>query len=282
MAINKIQIIFEENMKIEKIISHIKLPNGVSSTNDKIKAYLNIKAEQIIKIHNPYLDFNINNIHTKNNIFVLDIIPRYVFMVAYTISHTNHPYFIYLNLDDKYINVLIPIGKDYKQANTQDYINVINSINNDKTNKTNKNKPLLVACYLFLKDTLKTRVDGILYSQYSILTCDNMTLCHNKMNELSHSKLSENEYKQKYTQYQDYYMKMGVDLLQKYFNLLENKNYSEAYDLLKGGSSKFSKYYGKTRLNNFFKNNKKIIGHLEVFISLYELLHMARMKLLNY
>ena len=279
MDINKIQIIFEENMKIDKIISHIKLPNGVSSTNDKIKAYLNIKAEQIIKLHNPYLDFNINNIHTKNNIFVLDNIPRYVFMVAYTISNTNHPYFIYLNLDDKYINVLIPIGKDYKQANTQDYINVINSIPN---NKSNKNNALLIACYLFLKDTLKTRVDGILYSQYSILTCDNMTLCHNKINELSHSKLSESEYKQKYNQYQDYYMKMGVDLLQKYFNLLENKNYSEAYDLLKGGTSKFSKYYGKTRLNNFFKNNKKIIGHLEVFISLYELLHMSRMKLLNY
>ena len=276
MAINKIQIIFEENMKIDKIISHIKLPNSVSSTNDKIKAYLNIKAEQIIKIHNPYLDFNINNIHTKNNIFVLDNMPRYVFMVAYTISNTNHPYFIYLNLDDKYINVLIPIGKDYKQANTQDYINVINSIT------TNKNNALVIACYLFLKDTLKTRVDGILYSQYSILTCDNMTLCHNKMNELSHSKLSESEYKQKYNQYQDYYMNMGVDLLQRYFNLLENKNYSEAYDLLKGGTSKFSKYYGKTRLNNFFKNNKKIIGHLEVFISLYELLHMARMKLLNY
>lgn len=280
MAINKIQIIFEENMKIEKIISHIKLPNGVSSTNDKIKAYLNIKADQIIKIHNPYLDFNINNIHTKNNIFVLDNMPRYVFMVAYTISHTNHPYFIYLNLDDKYINVLIPIGKDYKQANTQDYINVINSITNNRNN--DKNNALLIACYLFLKDTLKTRVWGILYSQYSILTCDNMTLCHNKMNEINKLKISENEYNKLYNQNQDYYMKIGVDLLQRYFNLLENKNYSEAYDLLKGGTSKFSKYYGKTRLDNFFKNNKKIIGHLEVFISLYELLHMARMKLLNY
>ena len=282
MDINKIQIIFEETMKINKIIANIKLPHGISSTNDKIKAYLNIKAEQIIKIHNPYLDFNVNNIHTKNNIFVLDNMPKYVFMVAYTISHTNHPYFIYLNLDDKYINVLIPIGKDVKQANTQDYINVINSITNNKNQKTHNKNPLLVACYLFLKDTLKTRVDGILYSQYSILTCDNMTLCHNKMNEINKIKISENEYNKIYNQNQDYYMKIGIELLQRYFNLLENKNYSEAYELLKGGTSKFSKYYGKTRLNNFFKNNKKLIGHLEVFISLYELLHMARMKLLNY
>jgi hypothetical protein len=46
-------------------------------------------------------------------------------MVAYTISHLNHPYLIYFNLDNTYINVLIPIGKDYKQADTQYYINVI-------------------------------------------------------------------------------------------------------------------------------------------------------------
>ena len=109
-----------------------------------------------------------------------------------------------------------------------------------------------------------------------------MTLCHNKITELSHLKLSESEYKQKYKQYQDYYMKIGVELLQKYFNFLDKKNYSEAYELLKGGVNKFSSYYGKTRLNTFFRNNKTLIGHLEVFISLYELLHLARLKLLNY
>jgi hypothetical protein len=75
---------------------------------------------------------------------------------------------------------------------------------------------------------------------------------------------------------------MGMELLNHYFTLLEQKNYSDAYDFLKGGKSKINKYYGKKRLNTFFKNNKSIMGHLEVFISLYELLHMSRMKLLNY
>jgi hypothetical protein len=291
MDLNKIQLIFKETMTLENVISQIKLPNssGRSSMNDKIKAYLNIKASQIIKYHNPYLDFNINNnnIYAQNNVLMLDYLPRYVFMIAYTISHLNHPYLIYFNLDNTYINVLIPIGKDYKQADTQYYINVINDISVNKTHsKSSKthmsNMALLAGCYIFLKDTLKTRVNGILYSQYSILTCDNMTLCHNKLSELSHSKLSESDYKKKYKQYQDYYIKIGIQLLQKYFNLLDKKNYSEAYELLKGGVNKFSAYYGKTRLNTFFRNNKTIIGHLEVFISLYELLHLARMKLLNY
>jgi hypothetical protein len=296
MDLNKIQLTFKETMKIENIISQIKLPNGSSNINEKIKAYLNIKASQIIKYHNPYLDFNINNnnMYAQNSVLMLDYVPRYVFMIAYTITHLNHPYLIYFNLDDKYINVLIPLGKDYKQADTQYYINVINEIslsknhtkNHTKTSKIHmsnmSNTALLAGCYVFLKDTLKTRINGILYSQYSILTCDNMTLCHNKLNELSHSKLSESEYKQKYKQYQEYYMKIGIELLQKYFTLLDKKNYSEAYELLKGGVNKFSTYYGKTRLNTFFRNNKTIIGHLEVFISLYELLHLARMKLLNY
>lgn len=290
MDLNKIQLTFQEPMKIEKMISQLKLPNSSSSTmNEKIKAYLNIKASQIIKYHNPYLDFNINNnnMYAQNSVLMLDYVPRYVFMIAYTISHLNHPYLIYFNLDDTYINVLIPLGKDYKQADTQYYINVINDISLNKTHsKTSKihmsNMALLAGCYVFLKDTLKTRINGILYSQYSILTCDNMTLCYTKLSELSHLKLSEIDYKQKYKHYQDYYMKIGIQLLQTYFTLLDKKNYSEAYELLKGGANKFSAYYGKTRLNTFFRNNKTIIGHLEVFISLYELLHLARMKLLNY
>ena len=52
--------------------------------------------------------------------------------------------------------------------------------------------------------------------------------------------------------------------------------------MLQGGHSKFNEYYGKTRLNTFFKsskNNNNIIGHLEVFISLYKLLYMNIEKL---
>ena len=294
MNTSKIQITFQENMKIENIISNIN-GSGSSSNNinDKIKIYLNTKASQIIKFHNPYVDFNSNsnsnNINTKNTIVSIPYLPGYIFMVAYTISHTNHPYLIYFNRDDKIINVLIPIGKEYQQADTQDYINAINAIhltntkNKNKTNKTNKtNIVLITAIYLLIENTINTRKYGIQYSQFSILTCENMTLCYNKIYDITQMKINEYEKQKLYKHTQEYYIKIGLELLNKYFTLLEQKNYSEAYDFLKGGKSKFNKYYGKTRLDTFFKNNKTIMGHLEVFISLYELLHLARMKLLNY
>jgi hypothetical protein len=285
MSLDNIQLIFNENSKIEKVIDNSNLPNTYT-INDKIKAYLNIKATQIIKYHNPYNDFNINNINinSNKNIFILPNLPNYVFMVAYTISHVNHPYLIYFNMDSKNINVLIPIGKEYKQANTQYYINVINSITitKSKTLTNQTNIALVSAIYILLDNTIQTRKYGIIYSKFSILICDNMTLCINKITEISRMKMLESEKQQLYIQTQAYYIKLGIELLQKYFYLLEKKNYSEAYDFLQGGKNKFSPYYGKTRLNTFFKNNKMVIGHLEVFISLYELLHMVRMKLLNF
>lgn len=285
MDISKIQITFQENMKIETIISNIN-SSGTSSSNinDKIKLYLNIKASQIIKFHNPYIEFNSNNVNTKNTIITIPYLPGYIFMVAHTISHINHPYLIYFNMDSKLIYVLIPIGKEYQQAETQEYINVINNISLTNTNtKTNKNNiVLIIAIYLLIENTIKTRKYGIQYSQFSILTCENMTLCYNKIYNIIQMKINETEKNKLYKKTQDYYIKIGLELLNKYFTLLEQKNYSEAYDFLKGGKSNFNKYYGKTRLNTFFKNNKIIIGHLEVFISLYELLHMSRIKLLNY
>ena len=300
MYTTKIQLVFKENSKIEKVIERSNFPSSFS-LNDKIKAYLNGKAQQIIKYHNTYLDFNINNINVNSNknVFMLDYLPRYVFMVAYTLSHTNHPYLIYLNLDDKFINVLIPIGREYQQANTEDYINVINSIVNNtsqksksqkksKTKKIGNNKhntenrentALITAIYVLLDNTIKTRKYGIIYSKFSILTCENMTLCLNKITEISKMKLQEYEKQNLYIKVQDYYRNIGIELLQNYFYLLEKKEYGKANDFLQGGHNKFSEYYGKTRLNTFFKNNKSIIGHLEVFISLYELLYMCIMKL---
>ena len=285
MNLNKIQIIFQENMKIYKIIEQINLSGGSNSSNDKIKAYLNIKATQIIKYHNPNLAFNINNnnINNKSNVFILHYLPRYVFMVAYTTSHINHPYLIYFNLDEKYINVLIPMGKEYQQADTQYYIDIINAITlSTNTSKSNtSNLALLSAIYILFKNTIDTRQFGIMYSSlFSILTCENMTLCYHKMSEISKMHIDISEKKELFYKYQEYYKKIGIKLLDKYFLLLKTQEYAEAYEFLKGGETKFDKYYRKTRLNTFFRNNKSIIGHLEVFISLYSIINIVRMKLL--
>ena len=301
MDTSKIQLVFKETKTLLKIIETSYLTSS-NKLFDKIKAYLDIKAQQIINYHNPNLEFNINNINinSNTNIFIFDYLPRYVFMVAYTLSNINHPYIIYFNMDDIFINVLIPIGKDYQQANTEDYINVISSITPFKPKKCSSkqtkksvtkintiimnenNKVLLTAIHVLLINTIKTRTHGIIYSKFSILTCENMVLCKNKLIEIINMDIEDSEKHELYIKIQDYYRNLGIKLLQTYFTLLRSKDYIKAYDFLHGGHYKFNEYYGKTRLNTFFKNNKNnnnIIGHLEVFISLYKLLYMNIEKL---
>jgi len=284
MNINKILLTFSENEKIGKIINYI---NTEETLNNKVKKYLNNKANQIIKYHNPNLELN----KKQNKFITYSKYPEFYFMIAYTLTNSNHPYLIYFNLYDKYVNVLIPIGKDYQQININEYIEIIKTIDinpiNNKTKKQYKyniNSPtiLVLAIYSLLDETIIMRKTGLVDSKYSILTCETMTLCINKATEINKMKISENEKQKLYKTIYDYYRKKGIELLQNYFKLLESKNYSEAYSFLKGGLVKFDKYYGKTRLNNFFKNNKTIIGHLEIFISLYEIIHSVRLKLLNY
>jgi hypothetical protein len=43
------------------------------------------------------------------------------------------------------------------------------------------NKVLLTAIHVLLINTIKTRTHGIIYSKFSILTCENMVLCNDKM-----------------------------------------------------------------------------------------------------
>jgi hypothetical protein len=92
-------------------------------------------------------------------------------------------------------------------------------------------------------------------------------------------KISETQKNTMKLEYNEFYVNKAVDLLQKYFNLLDEKEYDEAFLFLKG---KTSKYYHKERLNTFFKNNKSIVGHLEIFTTIYKLFHDVRMKLLKY
>ena len=50
---------------------------------------------------------------------------------------------------------------------------------------------LLTAIYVLLDNTIKTRKYGILYSKFSILTYENMTLCLHKITEISKMNIQE-------------------------------------------------------------------------------------------
>ena len=260
---DKIFIRFQEPIKISKAIENINIPTKKTQNyNEKVQTYMTMKANQFIQYHNKALIFD------KYEIYTLPFLPIYIFTVISTKTNTNHPYLLFVNLDDKYLNFLIPFGKEKKQADIDDYVESIEECT----------IPELLAIYILIEKTIYIRKAGVLISdQFKLLNCNNITNCVKHRNIIAKKRISEQEKHKILSKYNEYYLKKAVGLLKIYFNFLESMNFEEAYLFLKGNNSK--KYFGKERLNTFFKNTKSIIGHLEIFITLYELFFKVRMKL---
>jgi hypothetical protein len=258
---NKAQIFFtfRESSTLELVINNI---SGISNYSQKIISYSTTKSQQFIKYHNKYLDVKDCQIFTLQQ-----YLPNYIFVLIQTKTNTNHPYLLFFNLDDIYITFLIPFGGDYKQADNSTYWGAL-----DETNKVE-----LSAIYILLEKTIYTRKLGIIDSrQFSLINCSNITNCIKKIREINKMRVSITEKQELTARYNEYYLHKAIDFLKYYFDLLENKDYDEATLFLKGGDKS---HFGKQRLNTFFKNTKSIIGHLEIFISIYQLFHEARMIL---
>jgi len=258
---NKAQLFFtfRESSTLESTINQI---SGTADYSQKIISYSTTKGQQFIKFHNKYLDVRDCQLFTLQQ-----YLPRYIFVLIQTKTNTNHPYLLFFNLDDIYITFIIPFGGDYKQADSSTYWGALDEANQIE----------LTAIYILLEKTIYIRKLGIVDSrQFSLINCSNISNCIKKMREIDNMRVSVSEKQELRARYSEYYLHKAIDFLKYYFDLLENKNFDEAQLFLKGGDSK---HFGKQRLNTFFKNTKSIIGHLEIFISIYELYHEARMML---
>lgn len=258
---NKSQIFFtfRETSQLSNIINSI--PTYPDFTN-KIIAYSNTKAQQFVNYHNKYLD-----VRECQTYSFQPYLTRHIFVLILTRTNTNHPYLLFFNLDDIYITFVIPYGGDYKQADTSTYWNAIPECNNVE----------LAALYILLEKTIYIRKLGIVDSkQFSLINCSNIANCVKKMHEIDKMKISANEKQELKAKYNEQYLHKAIDFLKYYFNLLETQNFNEATLFLRGGDKS---HFGKQRLNTFFKNTKSIIGHLEVFISLYKLFYEIKTAL---
>jgi hypothetical protein len=258
---NKAQIFFtfRESSTLESTINQIP---GTADYSQKIISYSTTKGQQFVKFHNKYLDVRDCQLFTLQQ-----YLPRYIFVLIQTKTNTNHPYLLFFNLDDIYITFLIPFGGDYKQADSSTYWGALDEANQIE----------LTAIYILLEKTIYIRKLGIVDSrQFSLINCSNISNCIKKMREIDKMRVGASEKQELRARYSEYYLHKAIDFLKYYFDLLENKNFDEAQLFLKGGDSK---HFGKQRLNTFFKNTKSIIGHLEIFISIYELYHESRMML---
>jgi hypothetical protein len=260
---NKSQIFFtfSEAMKLEQIINNIPGDNYAN----KIRKYMISRANQFISHHNKYLEFKEYEIYQ-----VPFLSERYLFAIVLTKTNTNHPYLMFLNLDETNITFLIPFGKDYKQADLDLYESSIDEAT----------IPELTAIYILLEKTIYIRKKGILDSkQFSLIQCSNISNCVKKYHEIDRMTVSATDKLELKTRYREYYQHKALDFLKYYFDILDIKEYDEAWEFLKGNDSK---YHGKQRLNTFFKSTKSIIGHLEIFIILYEIFHSSRKKLFGF
>ena len=269
---------FTESTKIDRAIKNIPIQNQqyqipenqIPATiyNEKINLYMTSKANQFIQYHNKNLEYK------ESQIYTLPFLPRYLFLVILTKINTNHPYLLYVNLDDNTLNFLIPFGNEQKQASLLEYFETI----------VDCNIPDLAAIYILVEKTVYIRKYGIINSQYTLIDCSNISNCIKRMRIIDKERISTNQKLILKKKYNEYYLNKAVNILKKYFDILEAKDYEEARLFLKEsrGYRGTSKYFGKERLDTFFKSTKTIIGHLEIFIIMYELLHEARMRLLKY
>lgn len=259
---NKSQILFtfQESNPIINIISSIPGDDFIL----KIKQYMTSRANQFINSHNKFLEFKDYEIYKSS------LLPNYIYAIILTKTNFNHPYMMFLDINSKIITFLIPFGKDYKQADLNLYEEAI-----EESTLAERE-----AMYLLLDKTIYIRKKGILESkQFTLLDCSNITNCQKKYHEIDKMPISQTQQLELKAYYRNQYLHKALDFLTYYFDLLNNKDYNEAWEFLKGDDGK---YQGKQRLNTFFKNTASIIGHLEIFISLYKVFHMVRAKLYGF
>jgi hypothetical protein len=171
----------------------------------------------------------------------------------------NHPYIIFTDLTTNIIHMLLPIGIDSGHIPLNDIIDMLSECTIME----------LFALYLSIVKSIALRKSAILESDhFNLLKCANMTNCIKKLNEIRKLNISKQEKTLMISEYEKYYVKKGIAFLQVYFDLLTNQEYSKAREFLRGDKGTL---FGKQRLNTFFKNTKSIIGHLQIFIPLYEL-----------
>ena len=276
---SKLFISFTENNVVKKIIS------GIIHTdvyvNNNINYYKQLELYSLMKAHQfiRYYNYNCNNyIEVREcKLYIMSTLPTYIFTVIYTKTNANHPYLLFYNLNDTTITFVLPYGGEYNQIDKITYYNAILEANMVEA----------TAILILLEKTIFIRKYTIIESnQFSLINCNNISNCVKKMNEIDKMNLSSESKNKLKIQYNDFYLHKALDFLKYYFTLLENNNLYDAQLFLKVDKNKNNnnkKYYKykKQRLDTFFNNTKQIIGHLEIFISLYELFHTTKNKLQN-
>ena len=183
--------------------------------------------------------------------------PRF-YIAIYTKPLNNHPFLIYGNLNQKTYHIVVPIGN--KAGHLE--IDSINNIAHHLKKEEN------YACRVLLNKTIIIRQKSILQNrEYSLFKCGNIKECQKQIKLINRKRLSEKEKEKQIKRLEASFHNQASTMIKHYFKLLEMGKFQEAMEFLKGG--KYTYYHNN--LQNYFIKDRNLLGHLQIFISLYKM-----------
>ena len=230
---------------------------------EKIPIFITLKAFQATKILFPNVSVTDYKMHESPD----ELRSRGVHYASiFTVPESNHPLVAFALQKDTHIYLVRPYGRGeghvdintFEQFADKRFLNEMSAIE-------------YYALFLLFEESMRSRKKEIITSdKFSLIDCNNIKQCRLKMNEIARSKLTPAEKTKAYDYYNKFYKKKATTFLAKYFTLLEQQNYAEAFNFLRG---KNSSYFGRQRLDTFFIDSKDIIGHLQIFITIYQFMY---------
>lgn len=230
---------------------------------DKIPIFITLKAIQAIKILFPNVTVNDYKFHEAP----AELRTRGVhFASIFTVPEANHPLVAFALQKDTNIYIVRPYGRAEGHVDINVFEEFAEARFLDEMSSIE-----YYALFLLFEESMRIRKKEIIISdRYSLIDCNNIKQCRLKFDQIAKANMTTDEKKKAYEYYREYYKKKAVSFLLKYFTLLEEQKYNEAYNFLRG---KNSEYFGKQRLDTFFIDSKGIIGHLQIFITIYQFMY---------
>lgn len=223
----------------------------------RIQIYLGMVAIQAIK--------TISNLDMVDYKQMPSWSKEWIYISLVSRQSANHPWVAACNVHSNQFEVYRPFGRDLGQITIEQFNSILSS--------TRFTKAQYYGFFTLFSENMRVRKEEMIYSpKHSLIKCDNIKQCLLKKKEIAKSRKSPAAKAAELAKYQAFYEKKSINFILKYFEMLDARDYEEAFAFLR---MKHGKYYGKQRLDTFFVSTGEIIGHLQIFIEIYKLIYMV-------
>lgn len=252
------------------VFQRVLISNGptirqiAGSSQQSAEAFIALKTIAAIKL---YYD---KTLSVNNYIFHKSWNANIMYISLITAPNKNHPVVAYAYLDEPYIYMVRPFGKDKGQVGLDQFEDLLDSEFRDRLTPSEYYGLYL----LFSESTRQRKLEMIFDDRHSLLKCSNIKPCQAKLKAIRvDPKLKTAAARQALAvKWQEFYERQSIKMIETYFELLDEREYAMAYAFLKSKAIKTSKQ--GARLDTFFAKSKAIIGHLQIFISIYQFMYL--------